>query len=40
MERIEKYYEEIRKIIKYLTFLMWTNKVASGMIEKKEWEKI
>ena len=40
MERIEKFYEEIRKIIKDLTFsyvdkqgLLWDDR-------KKEWEKI
>ena len=40
MERIEKYYERIGKIIKDLTFSYWTNKTSFGMIEKRMGENL
>ena len=40
MERIEKYYEEIGKIIKYLTFSYVDKQGDLWDDRKKEWEKI
>ena len=40
MERIEKYYEEIGKIIKDLISLIWTNEVSFGIIEKRMRENL
>ena len=39
MERIEKFYEEIGKIIKDLTF-SYVDKQGEFWDHKKEWEKI
>ena len=40
MERIEKFYEEIGKIIKYLTFSYVDKQGELRNNRKKEWEKI